>query len=630
MCRKFPCRWLAALLVLSSMAELADAQSDASWRRIGTTSVDLGLASFSTGPVDRVWYSQDGSRLYARTHAGRTFETDDFEDWHPSPAGLNPPAPQSIPAASLPEPSARALSAAGGAKLYSLGAAAYRSEDGGLTWSNLTRFRGASLLGAGLNDLATSPREADELTVAAATGVWRSVDGGLSWTGLNQGLPNLPVKRIFDLPNGAHGLRVSLAMPGDPEAEWAPGDKSAWRALQNSNVSRENALKATLTATLGSSITAANEAGGFVYAGSADGQLWTSADKGATWTPASDRSGAPVESIFVSPKDPRIALAALGTARPGIKSPHVLRTMNGGLFWDDMTANLPDSPAHGIAADVTSGAVYLATGTGVFLTTTDLASAGSPTAWTLISSTLPPATATDVKLDAGGNQIFVALDGPGVYAAIAPHRVRDIRVVNAADYSARPAAPGGLLSVIGARVQSAQSATSPVPVLAATDLASQIQVPFDAKGPALQLSLEAASGRFTLSLPLQSASPAIFVDPDGSPLVLDAESGVLLDSAKPARASSHIQILATGLGRVTPDWPAGVAPPVADAPRVQRPVRVILDGAPLQVTKAVLAGYIGYYLIEAELPAIVNAGPAELYVEADGQASNHVRLHLAQ
>ena len=39
----------------------------------------------------------------------------------------------------------------------------------------------------------------------------------------------------------------------------------------------------------------------------------------------------------------------------------------------------------------------------------------------------------------------------------------------------------------------------------------------------------------------------------------------------------------------------------------------LLDRQPVEVTKAVLAPYIGYYLIEIEVPKIVNYGPAELY-----------------
>jgi hypothetical protein len=48
----------------------------------------------------------------------------------------------------------------------------------------------------------------------------------------------------------------------------------------------------------------------------------------------------------------------------------------------------------------------------------------------------------------------------------------------------------------------------------------------------------------------------------------------------------------------------------------------------VEVTKAVLAPYIGYYLIEIEVPKIVNYGPAELYLEVGGQISNRVRVYI--
>jgi len=604
------------------------------WRHIGNSALDLGLAAVATGPVDRVWYSEDGQRLYAKAHSGRIFETDDFERWSPVEA-IVPPQDESVPAASKPESSAKVKLAGGSNRLYGVGESAYRSDDGGSTWTNLTRYRSQSLLGAELVDLAASPRDADEVVVAASSGVWRSVDGGLSWSGLNQFLPNLPAVRIYGLPSGSRGVRLGLAADA-PEVEWAPGEKSAWHVVDSTDVERDQSLKAALAAATNAKITAAGASGTYVYGGTADGQLWSSSDKGVTWGAPFDRLAGPIEALYVSSKDPRIAIAAVGArnagANPSIKVPRVLRTMNGGIFWDDISANLPEGAAvHGVTADPSSGAIYIASDAGVFLTSTDLTVAGRATDWTSVGGTLPKAAATDVKLDAGANQLFAALDGDGVYVAIAPHRMRDAHLVNAADYSARAAAPGGLLSVIGSRVQSAQSAGASVPVLDATDAASQIQVPFDAKGSAVSLALEASTGTVTLGLPLQSASPAIFVNPDGSPWILDSAGGVLLDSSKPARAKSNIQIIATGLGQVTPDWPAGVAAPLSDPPQVQANVRVYLDRVPLEVTQASLApGYIGSYMIEAVLPAIVNNGPAELYVEADGHPSNHVRIYVQQ
>jgi uncharacterized protein (TIGR03437 family) len=169
------------------------------------------------------------------------------------------------------------------------------------------------------------------------------------------------------------------------------------------------------------------------------------------------------------------------------------------------------------------------------------------------------------------------------------------------------------------------------PVLDASDTASQIQVPFSATGNTVSLSLDAAAGPLSFQVPLRSVSPAIFVDPEGTPLIMDQASGVLLDASKPARASSRIQVLATGFGQVKPDWPTGLEAPLNDPPRVAATVRAYLDGSPVEVTQASLApGYVGFYLIEIQIPRILNAGAAELYLEAEGQQSNRVRLYVEQ
>ena len=64
-----------------------------------------------------------------------------------------------------------------------------------------------------------------------------------------------------------------------------------------------------------------------------------------------------------------------------------------------------------------------------------------------------------------------------------------------------------------------------------------------------------------------------------------------------------------------------------DPPSVAAAVRVYLDRTPLPVTRAtLLPGYVGFYLIEVQLPAIANTELSELYVSADGQESNHVQV----
>jgi len=482
--------------------------------------------------------------------------------------------------------------------------------------------------------VAASPRDPDEVVVASGNGVWRSLDGGLSWTGLNQFLPNLPAGKLMGIPNGLRGVRLSV--PGKvAEIEWVPGEKSAWKPADPAEVRREDNLKAALSQQLHLSVTAIATAKDYIYAGDAEGRLVASPDAGASW-PGQNKLAdtGRVEAIWVDPNDPLVAVAVLGarpaSAPPGNRPIYVLRTTNGGSWWLDITMDLPENAVgQGVTADRASGAIYIATSAGVFFTTTNLAAAGQATPWYSLGENLPAAAATDVRLDAGANQLYAALDGYGVYATIAPHRFRDARVVSAADYSSRPAAPGALLSILGARIASARSANLVVPVLDASDKASQIQVPFEAKGNTLPLAFEAAAGRFTFGLPLQNVSPAIFVDPEGTPLIMDADSGILLDAGKPARANTRIQVLSTGFGRVKPDWPTGLAAPLNDPPRVAAQVRAYLDRIPLEITQAVLApGYIGFYLIEIQLPQVLNAGPAELVLEAEGQQSNRVRLYI--
>jgi uncharacterized protein (TIGR03437 family) len=498
-----------------------------------------------------------------------------------------------------------------------------------LSWQNLTGYHNTPILGAGLRDLAVSPRNPDEITVASATGVWRSLDGGQSWDGLNRALPNLPALRITSLAAGAAGIRLSVSGVdgGSQEVEWVPGEKQAWRPVSSDALALNAAARENYSRLTGLTVTAYAAAGPYLYLASADGWLWSSSDQGATWNKQRVPGAAPIEALFTDSTEPRTALAAASNRNAG----RILRTTNGGLFWDDLSTNLPSGRAHAVTADLRTGAVYAATDSGVYFTLANLSAPAPATAWIALGAGLPQVAATDVRLDSAGNQLFVALDGYGVYAALAPNRLRELRLVSAADYSQRAAAPGSLLSVLGGKVTSARSGDQPVPVLAATDAESQIQVPFEADGNALSLSLQGASGRTAVGLPLLKTSPAIFVDRDNTPLLLNADTGVLLDAMTPVRAGGRIQILATGLGAVKPDWPTGMAAPLDGPPAVVAPVHAYLDRTPLEVTRAILApGYVGFYLIEVQLPEMVNAGAGELYIEAAGQESNRVRVWLGQ
>lgn len=627
------CLRIAATLLLTALGAVAQTPADSvrpSWRRVGSSAMDLALASPATGPVSRIWFSPDGSRLYAQTASGRLFESTDLENWSPAVNPAPPPAPGEATAARQPE---------GGAKLtanprdprrvFALGRHLYRSDDGGANWTNITSFGDMSVIGSGQRDIAVSPADPDLLIVANDFGVWRSVDGGLSWSGLNQSLPNLQIRRILATPSGLSGVRASVQGAGLVEAQ--PGGDREWRPVGDpqllAELNGEAYLRRIASQQLNAEITAAAGSGDILYAGASDGRIWISTDRGQTWRGPRPGAGGAVEGFYVNSQESRMALAVLGG-----KGPHVLRTINTGVTWDDLTNNLPDAAAHALAVDRATGAAYVATDGGLFYATVDLDRASPAGAWTLLSESLPAAPAVDARLDPAGNQLYVALEGYGVYATTAPHRARQMRLVNAADFSSRAAAPGSLVSVVGGRIARAQSGELNFPVLDASEAESQIQVPFEAvasSGGSISLALDSAGRQFNFGLPFQAVSPAIFIDRAGAPMLLDADSGMMFDARNSARSGARIQILTTGLGKVSPDWPTGMAAPLQQPPAVRATVTAYLDRAPVEVLNATLApGYVGMYLVEIRLPAIVNAGPAELYVTADGQESNRVRIQI--
>jgi len=608
------------LLVLGSLG--ATAQTVSSWRRVGGSAVDLDLAGPATGPVARVWFSANGGILYARTVSGRVFETADFETWTPVSAKVEPPSLDPASPVRTPEASAEILSSATNPnEMFGLGRQLYRSSDGGHSWANLTAYKSRSVIGGGMRSVAVSATDPNLIVVANDFGIWRSLDGGLSWSGLNQSLPNLPVQRILSTPNGATGTRATV--DGLGVLELRPGG-AVWQPV--AAAPRDADLKAArFSAMLGTQVTAVAAAGDTVYAGSADGRIWVSRDGGLSFPTLPWSAGGRVERIAANSAQPFAALAVVNG-----NGARVLRTTNTGGFWDPLDANLPEARVHAIAADWAAGAVYVATDKGVFYGRTDLENASStPVSWQNISGRLPAAPATDVTLDDAGVQLYAALEGYGVFAIAAPHRAHSIRIVNAADFSTRPASPGSLLSVEGGHVNSARGANLNYPILAASDGESQIQVPFEAVGPSVALALRTATGDVTLGLAVQPVSPAIMLTRDGAPVIYDADTQMPLDARNGARSGGRIVIVATGLGRVQPNWPTGVAAPLENPPAVIAPVKVFLNGTPLQVNSATLApGYIGFYQIEAQLPTIANLGTAELHLSVDGQESNRIQVFL--
>ncbi|MDP9054463.1 MAG: hypothetical protein M3N93_09215, partial [Acidobacteriota bacterium] len=583
-------------------------QSSMEWKRIAGTTLNLGLAGPASGPVASVWYAPGTGTLLAETASSRIFETADFVHWRLNTIAIRP-ATTGAGSNSVSVPEAGAKVQIAGSRLYaSAPSNVFASDDSGRTWLNLTAFNNQSIIGNGFKALAVATRNSQEIAAGNESGVWRSLDGGLSWTSLNEDLPNLLVRKLIDrrtivLADGT----IAAATLGT----WTPA----------AGADPEIALRSRLGAALHAPVTAAVSSGTTVYAGTAQGRLFSSHDSGATWNEAPESAGGNIARLWMDSDRPNTALAAAGV--------HLYRTVNGGQFWDEVTGTLQSGVIHGIAADRSAGTVYVATDNGVSAGRLSLNDAGGAgTDWRTISRDLPAAPAWDVRLNPDGT-LTVALDGYGVFEASAPYQNRNLRLVSGADLTERPAAPGSLISVLGAKVTSARNQGMNYPVLAASEQSSQLQVPFEASPGTFSLTVVGVADQRSVPLIVKDAAPAIFVDQEGSPLILDAASGLVVEPKIAVYAGSTVEILATGLGRVNPEWPTGVPGPVDSPPAVVGTVNAFIDGRQIEVTRAVLApNYVGYYLVELQIPAIVNRGASELRLSMNGNESNLVKLYL--
>ena len=281
------------------------------WRHVGTAAMDLRLSGLATGPVSGVGWSADGTTVLARPAIGRWLATEDGENWKPVDRG--PVNGIDAVVDRLPEPRARIVGAGRTGWAYAYGDHVWRTEDNGRSWRNLTQWKQTSLLGGPISEAAVRPGVPEEVAVATATGVWKSADAGLTWTSLNAALPQLPVRRIVSLPQGTEGLRVAMLAPSTltPAVfEWAPGERTAWQPVPG-NLLREQLVRTALSREFRVAVSAIGYSGDAIYAGTEDGRIFVSLDRGTTWMQPAQNPGAAVEAFAIDAREPRRALVSL-------------------------------------------------------------------------------------------------------------------------------------------------------------------------------------------------------------------------------------------------------------------------------------------------------------------------------
>jgi photosystem II stability/assembly factor-like uncharacterized protein len=233
----------------------------------------------------------------------------------------------------------------------SVGKGAYRSEDGGETWTTL------AIPFTNVWSLAMDPHDPDVLLAATGKGVFRSADGGASWslTGLVPGqLFQEVVAVLFDprTPGRAWAAQgVSTFVSDDGGITWTP---------------RSSGLPAPGTG--GVSTLAIDPASGTLYAGFSvpDGNapLYRSTDDGASWTPVPLQEENWVLALAVSSGPAPTAYASTPSG--------IFRSTDGGASWSGpdplgygvLSFAVPPSPGSTVYAGAIALGVFKSTNRG--------------------------------------------------------------------------------------------------------------------------------------------------------------------------------------------------------------------------------------------------------------------------
>lgn len=240
-----------------------------------------------------------------------------------------------------------------------------RSGDGGATWSNRTPAGAAGLGGRGI---ALDPADANKVFAVFAGGfgggaAWRSNDKGLSWTNISSGLPSNPLKdvtydsgRLLVAGGQLFGSQtVGLFQSLNEGASWTALHDGSWPSLVLHDIEVDPGNPNILyVASAGSGVfrsvdggaswsfgiggtgnLSVNEvhvvaSGGFpIFTASSSAAVWQSTD-GVTFQASSGGMGAlNVEGVAVNPLDAN----ELAGAFQGLNDGGVYSTTDGGQTW---------------------------------------------------------------------------------------------------------------------------------------------------------------------------------------------------------------------------------------------------------------------------------------------------------
>jgi hypothetical protein len=158
-----------------------------------------------------------------------------------------------------------------------------------------------------------------------------------------------------------------------------------------------------------------------IYAGTDDGWLWGTQDGGANWARFTDPALPDrwVTRVTVDPRAANVVYVTYSGYRNVDGNAHVLRSIDSGAQWIDITGNLPGAPTQDVLVDPeNTNRVFVATDVGVFTANVGKAKSkaqASSINWYQLGSGLPRAPVNDLRYHVPTHTLYAATYGRGVW-----------------------------------------------------------------------------------------------------------------------------------------------------------------------------------------------------------------------
>lgn len=236
----------------------------------------------------------------------------------------------------------------------------------------------------------------------------RSTDGGYSFYPATNGINpsdrnnwNSPV--AFDPSNpstlyfGTHRVYKST----NRAVSWSPISPDLTDGPPDGNL-----VYSTVT-----TIAVSSTDGGVIYAGTDDGHVWVTTNGGGEWSDIStDLPQRWITRVAVDPTDAAIAYVTLSGYRQDIYLPHIFRTTDFGVSWQDISGNLPEAPLNDVIVDpIFEQTLYVASDVGVYATQNP----GDD--WFYLGTDLPNVPVTDLDVHESTHTLVAGTYGRSMY-----------------------------------------------------------------------------------------------------------------------------------------------------------------------------------------------------------------------